>query len=79
MDNLKVHTSNITKEHLDKLGIKAIFNVAYSPDFNPIETTFHQIKNRFKRLRTEAVVNNKTPDIEGLIRLSIDCVSKEAI
>ena len=32
MDNLSTHTSKKTKETMRLLGIKSIYNIAYSPD-----------------------------------------------
>lgn len=37
MDNLSVHTSKRTQNYMSSLDMTPIFNVAYSPDFNPIE------------------------------------------
>lgn len=37
MDNLSVHRSKKTLAFMEELGFVAIFNVAYSPDYNPIE------------------------------------------
>ena len=44
MDNLTAHTSNKSKEAMNKLGFRYIYNVAYSPDFNPIEFIFSKVK-----------------------------------
>ena len=44
MDNLTAHTSNKSKDKMRELGFRWIFNVAYSPDFNPIEFTFSKVK-----------------------------------
>ena len=51
MDNLTTHTSNKTKENMRKLGIRYIFNIAYSPDYNPIESVFSKVKQKFRCLR----------------------------
>ena len=44
MDNLTAHTSNKSKETMKELNFRYIFNVAYSPDFNPIEFVFSKVK-----------------------------------
>ena len=44
MDNLTAHTSNKSKETMRELNFRYIFNVAYSPDFNPIEFIFSKVK-----------------------------------
>ena len=44
MDNLSAHTSNKSKDAMRELGFRYIYNVAYSPDFNPIEFVFSKVK-----------------------------------
>ena len=44
MDRLPVHKSKEVKEWWDKLNIKPVFNVSYSPEFNPIEAVFSKVK-----------------------------------
>ena len=44
MDNLSAHTSNKSKDAMKELDFRYIYNVAYSPDFNPIEFVFSKIK-----------------------------------
>ena len=36
MDNLGVHTSDDSKAEMRKLGFRYIYNVPYSPEYNPI-------------------------------------------
>ena len=43
MDNLPVHKSNIVKPLYDTLNIMPIYNVAYSPELNPIEAVFSKL------------------------------------
>ena len=57
MDNLAVHRSKITKEAMEKLKITPIFNAPYSPQFNPIEFVFNQVKTSFRKLKTNDIVN----------------------
>ena len=51
MDNLSAHTSKKSKEALTRLGFRYIYNVSYSPDYNPIEYCFSKIKATFLALR----------------------------
>ena len=51
MDNLSAHTSERSKESMRELGFRYIYNVPYSPDYNPIESVFSQVKRNFKALR----------------------------
>ena len=48
MDNLAVHRSNRARAKMTELGIEPVFNLAYSPDFNPIEFCFSHVKRLFK-------------------------------
>ena len=51
LDNLSAHRSDKSKEEASKLGFRFIFNVPYSPEYNPIEFVFSKVKSRFRRLR----------------------------
>ena len=51
MDNLSAHKSEKTKVEMSKLGFRFIFNVPYSPEFNPIEFVFSKVKQKFRSLR----------------------------
>jgi transposase len=44
MDQLSAHTSKKSKQAMSQLGFKYIYNIAYSPDYNPIESTFSKFK-----------------------------------
>ena len=56
MDQLSAHTSNQSKEEMKRLGFRFIYNVSYSPDWNPIELVFAKVKQRFRRLRAQKLV-----------------------
>ena len=51
MDNLTAHTSQKSKDAMRTLGFKYIYNMAYQPDYNPIEFVFSKMKQKFKCLR----------------------------
>ena len=59
MDNLSVHKSGETRSAMAELNIKYIFNVPYSPQFNPIERSFSVVKNHYKRARLNAMKNGE--------------------
>jgi DDE superfamily endonuclease len=50
MDNMRVHRSKIAMETMSKLGIEAVYNVPYSPQFNGIEAVFSMAKACYKRM-----------------------------
>ena len=57
MDQLSVHKSKEVKPWYGKLDMKTIFNVAYSPAFNPIESSFSKAKRLFGDQRLNNLVN----------------------
>jgi transposase len=42
MDNLRAHRTSKTQKIMEK--IKFLFNASYTPEFNPIEYIFNQLK-----------------------------------
>ena len=44
LDNFRVHTSKKSKAAMSRLGFRYIFNVPYTPDYNPIESVFSKVK-----------------------------------
>ena len=42
-----------------ELDIKPIFNVGYSPEFNPIERVFSKVKRRFNAKRLSNLANRR--------------------
>ena len=63
MDNLSVHRSAEIKERMDELGFGYIFNAAYSPEFNPIETVFSLAKSYIKKERLKSIANEEEIDL----------------
>lgn len=49
MDNARIHTAKDVKLCLECHNKKPIFNVPYSPQFNPIEYLFNTLKGEIKR------------------------------
>ena len=48
MDNAKIHKSNILVDYIRKSGHHLLFNIPYSPEFNPIELFQNVIKSYIK-------------------------------
>ena len=59
MDQLPVHKAIAVKPYYKKLNITAIFNVGYSPEFNPIEAVFSRVKYIFCNKRLNDIVNRR--------------------
>jgi hypothetical protein len=52
MDNAMIHRSNVVKNYVATTNNKILFNVAYNPKTNPIETMFGAIKNKLRYINT---------------------------
>ena len=48
MDNAKIHKSNILADYIRKSDYHLLFNIPYSPEFNPIELFQNVIKSHIK-------------------------------
>jgi transposase len=49
LDNLSVHKSARARQLIEEVGCHLRFLPTYSPDFNPIEQAFSQLKSRLRR------------------------------
>ncbi len=58
LDNAVIHHSKIVKEYVKANNLNLLFNVPYSPQFNPIECMFSKIKKNIKDYN-----NNNTTNI----------------
>ena len=57
MDQLAVHRSLVVQRKMEELGMRCIFNAAYSPDYNPIEGVFSVAKRKIKQERLKDVMS----------------------
>ena len=76
MDQLGTHTSNDSKKNMRELGFRWIYNVSYSPEWNPIELTFSKVKREFKKLRTQKMIGLRQESHEALINKAVKAVRK---
>ena len=64
-----------------ELNVKPIFNVGYSPEFNPIERVFSKVKRRFNAKRLSDLVNRRGFNFDRTITAAFkevtvgDCVN----
>ena len=75
VDNLGVHKTPKVMKTYEELGIVPIFNETYSPQYNPIEVIFSQIKRHYKEQRLNKLVNNKPFNDDEQIRRAFGKVS----
>lgn len=64
LDNLSVHKSARARRLIEAAGCRVRFLPTYSPDFNPIEQAFSQLKARLRRAeaRSPAAILDATAD-----------------
>ena len=55
MDNCRTHHSEEMKEMIRQAGVRLEYLPPYSPDFSPIEKSFHALKSWIRRNRAHAV------------------------
>ena len=79
MDNLSAHKSDKSKEEGAKLGFRFIFNVPYSPEYNPIEFVFSKVKQKFRTLRARKLAGVIQDSHEALVRQAVECLRKKDI
>jgi len=54
MDNLGAHRPKRIGEFIERCGGELLYLPAYSPDYNPIEEAFAQIKNLLRKAATRS-------------------------
>ena len=79
MDNLSAHRSEKSKVEMARLGFRCIFNVPYSPEYNPIEFVFSKVKQRFRVLRARKMAGVIQDGHEAMVRQAIENVRKQDI
>ena len=77
MDQLTVHKSKEVKPWYEKLNMSIIYNVSYSPAFNPIESAFSKVKRLFNRQRLNDLVNKKGFNFDRVIMQAFRSVTQE--
>ena len=76
MDNLTVHTSDESKKTMRKLGMRFLWCLSYSPDLNPIESTFSKVKQKFKVLRIQKLTGQIPDSYETIINKAVKSLRK---
>ena len=79
MDNLSAHRSEKSKVEMARLGFRCIFNVPYSPEYNPIEFVFSKVKQRFRALRARKMAGVIQDEHEAMVRQAVENVRKQDI
>ena len=75
MDRLSVHTNDRSVKEMQRLNIKPVLNVAYSPEFNPIESVFSRVKFLFCNARLNDLVNRRGFNFERTIKMAFEKIT----
>ena len=62
-----------------KFNITPIFNIAASPEFNPIESVFAQVKSTYRRERLNTLVNEELFDLDEEVINAFKIVTPELV
>jgi len=73
MDNIRFHHSRMVRALLEQRGSVAEYIPSYTPEYNPIEYAFSQVKSHYKTLRR----CNREDDVEAAIRQAFEIVTPE--
>ena len=79
MDQLSSHTSNESKAKMRELNFMFIYNVSYSPWWNPIEFTFSKVKNTFRTLRAKKITGVIQDSHEAMIEKAVKAINKKDV
>ena len=77
MDQLKVHKAVEAKPYFTSLNILPIWNVSYSPEFNPIEAVFSKVKAIFNRRRLNHLVRKLHFNTDETIKVAFSAVTRD--
>jgi transposase len=56
---------------MEEQKIETLFNVPYSPEYNPIELVFNVLKQSFKKLRLKAISEGKKQGYQAMVNQAI--------
>ena len=75
MDNLPLHKANLVQALYPTLDMMPLWNVPWSPEFNPVEAVFSKVKAVFNRKRLGCLVNKIGHNIDRDIKTSFDKIT----
>ena len=58
MDNAPFHKSQKTKELIESAGCKLLYQPKYSPDLNPIENVWANLKRKYRKIIRRHNINH---------------------
>lgn len=74
MDNLSAHKVDEVREAIEARGAELLYLPPYSPDFNPIEQCWSQLKQRYRTAKARTI-----PALELVLAEALDAVTPQNI
>ena len=75
LDNASIHKTKAVRALVHELGVELVYNVAYSPWFNGIETYWSQAKRIYRDIGTKTLIRGERRDLEAEARRATQCVT----
>lgn len=76
LDNARIHHSKLVKNYINTTTNKLLYNVPYSPEFNPIEHIFSILKNTIRKQSTNSnSVKLKININNALNKITENCIT----
>ena len=79
LDNLSAHRALADSQVLVDLDIRFIFNLSDSPEYNPIEMVFAEVKAHYRKQKLHALVNDVEFDMDDAIEDALNNVPIEHV
>ena len=74
-----MHKDKTVRPYYAELDIMPVFNVSYSPEFNPIESCFSQVKRHFCAERLNVLANFGVFEHNATIRKAFEKVTPKLV
>ena len=79
VDQLSVHKTKEVWKLYHKYDIQLILNIPASPEMNPIESCFSQVKRIYKQKRLNALVNEIEFDMDEAIERAFEYITPDLV
>lgn len=73
LDNARIHHSKIVQEYVTNNKLNFLFNVPYSPEFNPIEFMFSKLKRNIRNYSNNDQLSTLISNIKSSINKVTSC------
>ena len=79
-DNASSHKARFVKDYLVDVGVTAISNVPYHPQFNGIEHVFSDVRRRYRKTITMLKINGADDiDLSAVLKQTFDSTDPQVV